>query len=381
MDVFREFQLEMDMGEYKSVSDFNKKYHDLPSKATFYAEGTLKAAGVGVPYRIETDPFSCGTSKIPIFPKYKEGSSYFYCSDQNPPYTYKMHTELEDIGLLGWFWNWTPKMRIYFEDDDKQSEPVETFDLKCKEGSDMRIMDATKRSNLIMTNMPYIAQTAMVETLSGGRYFTVPLVDLPFILEIPEMEIDENNLRVSQSLTARNATPAELSNPTVVANKGGKLGWIRNNQLYLYRYKIDIPVVIEAPRLIRRWGIHLNDNYASSSEFIHKEGSKDAYINRVVRMTWYSNEPSFYLSCFPFADLQDAKGNKGGKKNFSSVGFTVNYSQFLDQQYSMTGGGKVDYEKSRRLTTPAWNIQKTDLPWGNTAVCGDIELIEGDDGE
>lgn len=382
LDVYRDFQIDMDMGEYHSAADFKKKYADLPSKAVIYAEGSLKAAQVGIPVRVETDPWSCGTSKIPILPEYKEGSAYFYCSDFNPPYTYKMKAELEDIGLMGWFWNWTPKMRIYFDGDElEKSKPVQTFDMKCKEGSDMRVLEATKRSNEIITNIPYIAQAAMVETLPGGRSFTVPLVDIPFNVEIPDMVIDEDRLRASQTLTPQNATPQELANPSIIATKNGKAGWIKNGRVYNYRYKIDVPVTIEAPRLIREWGIHMGDNYANSNEFSHKEKSKKEYLERVVRMTWYSSESSLSLYFYPFAYVQDSEGHKSGKKNYETCNYTVQYSKMLDQQYSITGGNNADYEKSRTLIPEVWRMHSTDLPWGEGAVLGDIELISDDDEE
>lgn len=343
IDMYQEFNQTVDAGEFESVEDFKKKNANMPGYMKFYGEGSVKLLGSEVPLRVESNPMECGSVKIPLMPVYKEGSAYFYCSDQNPPRTYKMNIELDDIGWLGFWWNYLPKTRVYFKDGD-QNNPVEVFDLKWKEGSNMKVMQATVRSNELLNNVGYIAQFAMVHSLPNGRNFTVPIYDLPFITEFPDMWIEDDEMAVSQTLTPQNATYQELSNPSVIANRDGTLAWVQNGKAYRYRYKIDIPVVVEAPRLVKQWGIHLADKYGSSSEFVHTESSSKEAITRVVRMTWYSNEPSVWLSFQPFAICTDGQGHSSGRKNFASQYITVEYNKLLDKQYSMTDKSP-DYEK------------------------------------
>ena len=61
-------------------------------------------------------------------------------------------------------------------------------------------------------------------------------------------------------------------------------------------------------------------------------------------MTWYSNEPSVWLSFQPFAICTDGQGHSSGRKNFKSQYITVEYNKLLDRQYSVTDKSP-DYEK------------------------------------
>ena len=384
MDTYQEFEQTIDAGEYESVEDFKKKNSYMPSKAKFYVDGTIKVLGAELPARWESKPFECGKVKIPMLPVYKEGTAYFYCSDVvNKPYTYKMNLEMEDIGLLGYWWQYLPKARVYFKDGDK-SHPEETFTLDWKKGSDMRIIQATKRSDKLLSNVPYICQFDMVSTLPGGKSFTVPLLDLPFNVEIPDMQIDEDRISVTQTLTAKNASLEEMANPKKnnITNYNGELVWGVQGSLFRYRYKIDVPVEIEAPRFISKWGIHMSDKYSKyGSEFTHNEKSKKEILNRVVRMTWYTNETSFPLYFNAFAHIQDSEGHKSGRKDYlPSSTVNVKYIQWLDKPYSITDK-HPDYEYSRSQIPEFWRIEPTNLPWGEGAVLGDIEVISDDEEE
>ena len=373
VDVYEEFEQEIDAGEYQSADDFQQKNAVLPTYAQPYVEGNIKVLGVTVPAKSTFGPFECNRLGVPILPVYKEGTAAFYCSDFNRPYTYKMRAELEDLGLLGEFWPFLPKMRIYMEDGDRKI-PEEAFDLKWKSGSDMRVLELTKRSDNILTNVPYIAQFALVESMPGGKSITLPLKDIPFMVEMPELTIDEDKLRVVQTLTPQNATAQELANPSVIARKGDTYAWVQNGVAYRYRYKVDVPITVEGTRLIRNWGLQLGDKYANTSNFSHKESKSDPSVNYVVRMTWFANEPSIYLYFRPWADTQDAKGNKGSKVWFEAVEITANYSKLLDKQFSVTDKSP-DFEKSRGMFDTPWDVDTTNLPFGDKPVIGDIELI------
>ena len=374
IDLYSKVDLELDKNNYKSAEDFKQKYERMPIYVQPYVQGELKVLGVGVPIKKELEAIPCGSLKMSILPVYKEGTAYFYRSDNNYPYTYKMHAELEELGLFGMFWPAVPKARIYFQ-EGTQTEPEETFDLKWKDDADTRIMEATKRSDKIVDNFPYIAQFALVEPSSEDESYTIPIQDIPFAIEMPNVEIDKKNIRVSQSLTPKNATYQEQSNPTLIGSKNGQLAWLKNGEAYLYRYKIDVPVIIGAPRLVSKWYIHMANKYAQSTDFSHKEkNSKDLKLQRLLRMTWYSNEQSVYLSFTPSADVQDGKGHEGGNMKFSTCDFTANYYMWLDRQYS-SSDQSPDLEKSRSMYDTPWNVATTNLPFGDKPVLGDIELI------
>ena len=117
------------------------------------------------------------------------------------------------------------------------------------------------------------------------------------------------------------------------------------------------------------------NKYAQSTDFSHKEkNSKDLKLQRLLRMTWYSNEQSVYLSFTPSADVQDGKGHEGGNMKFSTCDFTANYYMWLDRQYS-SSDQSPDLEKSRSMYDTPWNVATTNLPFGDKPVLGDIELI------
>lgn len=376
VEVYQEFNQTVDTGEFESVEDFQKKNDYMPTYTKFYAEGAVKLLGTEFPIRVESKPFPGGNVRIPLMPVYKDGSAYFYCSDQQVPQTYKMNIELDELGWLGYWWVYLPKARVYFRDADK-SQPEEVFDLKWEEGSGMKKMSATVRSNKLVNNIHYVAQFAMVHSLPNGRSFTVPMAEVPFITEFPVMEIDKDDIRLTQTLTPQNATAQELSNPTIIANRDGTLAWVRNGKAYRYRFKIDVPVAIEAPRLMKSWGIHMNDKFGTPSEFTHTESSTDEIISRVVRMTWYTNDTKVWLSFQPFAICTDAHGKSSGRKNFKSVDMEFEYYNLLDRQYSITDK-TPDYEFARTVTRSSADTAapSQNLPYGDRAVLGDIEFLE-----
>lgn len=375
IDTYQEFEQTISDDAFESVEDFQKKNAYMPALAKFYVDGTVKVLGAKVPARYESKPFDCGKVEVPLLPVYKKGSAYCYCSDAiNSPYTYKLNMEFEDVGLFGYWWQYLPKARIYFEDGDK-SQPVETFTLDWKKGSDMKIIQATKRSDKLLTNVPYICQFDMVSTLPGGKSFTVPMLDLPFNVEVPEMQIDEDRVLATQTMTPKNATYEDLQKK-LVTNYNGERVWIGGKYYYRYRYKVDIPVEIEAPRLCKKWGLHLSDIYGGSSEFSHNEKSKKEIIKRTVRMTWYSNEKSLNLYVNPFAVIQDSEGHTSGRKDFlPSTEFKVSYVEWLDKPYSITDK-QPDYECSRAQIPESWQVGTVNSTWGEKPYLGDVEVIE-----
>lgn len=372
-DVYADYKLYADLNQYQSPEDLKQSFQNVPAYTKGYFQASVGAFGFALPVSINTNPIRTGTWNVPILPVYRSGTGVMYCSDFNPR-TYYMGFELEDPGLLCSYWGGTPVMKVYY-DGGTQGEALETFELPWEKGGYLTSAYAKKKSNELMNNMEYIAQPGVTVHLPRFKY-NMPLIDLPFVTEVPDMILESSDLRLVQSLTPQNATPAELANPTIINRSGDRVGWVKNGKLYACRYKIDVPVYLEGLRLIRRWGVRLNDNYAASSEFSHKEKSKDLSKEYVLRMTWYSNESSMYLGFSPWVETQDAHGNKGGKITYKSVGGTFEYTQFLDKQLSITDKGP-DFEKSRDMMPKAiWNIPDSGLPVGEGAVLGEVEILE-----
>ncbi len=369
-DIYSDYKLYVDKNEYESPSEFRQRFYNVPVYNEFFVEATVSAIGFNLPVSIRTDPSLMeGKLSVPLLPVYKEGSAFIYCSDVNPR-TFTMGYQLEDPGLLSSYIGGIPQIKVF---EDGINEAADVFDLKWEDGSYLKKCYGTKKSNNIRNNREYIAQANMAIKATRFNY-AMPIIDIPFIIEMPELLVSDNQLSVVQTLTPQNATPQELANPSVIARKGDTYAWVQNGAAYRYRYKVDVPIKVEGARLIRTWGIQLGTKNADSSNFSHKESKSDLSIDYVVRMTWFANEPSIYLYFRPWADTQDAKGNKGGKLWFKSAEIIANYSTLLDKQFSVTDKSP-DFEKSRSMYDTPWNVATTDLPFGDKPVIGDIELI------
>ena len=372
-DVYADYKLYADMNEYQSPEDLKQRFQNVPSYTKGYFKASIGALGFEFPITLNTNPIRTGTWNVPILPVYKEGSAYMYCSDFKPR-TYQMGFELEDPGLLCSYSGGTPVMKVYY-DGGYQDQALESYELSWDKDHYLSKTTAKKKSNELMDNIEYIAQPGVTLHMAKFKY-NMPLIDLPFVTEVPDMIVDSLDIRVAQSLSPQNATPAELSNPTIINRSGDRIGWVKNGKLYAFRYKIDVPVYLEGLRLIRRWGIHMNDRFASSSEFSHKESSSALSKEYVVRMTWYSSETVFRLGFNPWIETQDAYGNKGGKKTYLSPTRQIEYYSFLDKQLSITDKGP-DFEKARDMMPKAiWNIPDSGLPIGEGAVLGEVEILE-----
>ena len=373
MDQYADFHLYADMNQYKSPEELKQEFTYVPHYSEDYFQGSISAFGFALPISIRSDPRKMGMMQVALLPVYKDGTASIYCSDFSPR-TYQMAFELEDPGLLCTLWGGTPELKV-FNDGGSLDTAVESWELKWDKGSYLSKASGTKRSNNLYNNMEYIAQPGVSVHLPKFKYF-MPLIDYPFVTEVPDMILESSDLTLVQTLTPQNATPAELANPSVIAKSGDRVGWLRNGQLYACRYKIDVPVYLEGLRLIRRWGVRMNDNYASSSEFSHKESSSVLSKEYTLRMTWYSNEASLYLGFSPWIETQDAHGNKGGKMTYKSVGGTFEYSKLLDKQFSITDKSP-DFEKARGMMPQTiWNIPDSGLPFGEGAVLGEVEIID-----
>lgn len=373
VDTYADYKLYADVNEYQSPEEVKQRFQNVPCYSEAYFQASVGIFGFSLPISLKSDPVRTGTWNVPMLPVYKSGSAVIYCSDFSPR-TYYMGFELEDPGLICSYWGGTPVMKVYY-DGGHQDEAVETFELPWEKGGYLTSAYTKKKSNELMNNIEYIAQPGVTVHMPRFKY-NMPLIDLPFVTEVPDMILESSDLTLVQTLTPQNATSAELANPTVIAKSGDRVGWLRNGQLYACRYKIDVPVYLEGLRLIRRWGVRMNDNYASSSEFSHKESSSVLSKEYTLRMTWYSNEASLYLGFSPWIETQDAHGNKGGKMTYKSVGGTFEYSKFLDKQFSITDKSP-DFEKARDMMPQTiWNIPDSGLPFGEGAVLGEVEILE-----
>jgi len=374
-DRYTDYNFTVDSKKYQSPEDFEQKYISQPSYYELFIQASAGIFGFTGNVNFHTDPIkTVGRPRRALFPVYKKGSAYVYCSEFSPR-TYKMGFELEDEGLVCAFWGSKPQLRA-FEKGWNTDEPIEAFQMDWDKGSDYKKSTATKRSKNLLNNIQYIGNVVMVVKMPNYQY-AIPIVDIPFITEVPQISIFQYETKAVQTLTPANGTAQELSNPTVIARKGDKLAWVYKGEAYLYRFKIDVPVALQGLRLIEKWGIQMGDKYSNTSNFSHKEGSSDTYKEYTVRMTWYANQPSVYLYFQPWADTQDAKGNKGGKLKFQMEEITATYSASLDKQFSITAESP-DFEYSRITIPEIWNVKAVDLPFGEHAVLGEVEILPMD---
>jgi len=363
--VYSSLDCSLDRGKYTSATDFKAQNADFPTWCKGYVTGGLSAlkAGIGVTY--ETPAEKCKNFHIPFFPVYEKGK--IYCSRLSPQ-TYTMNCKLSELGLIGMFWNYLPKMRIY----DKATGDLEhTFDMKWKEGSGLKEFSAESKCDKLKFNREYTAQVSM----DSGYGYVVPIEDIYLLTQVPNIKVFD--MEIVQTATPKKAaTYEELQNRTIVGQHPttGELAWMFKNKAYRYRYKIDIMLEIEAPRLIKKWGLHLGDIYANSTEFEHKEkDKKSVFLMPTVRMTWYANSSSVSLYAYPFAQIQDENGNVSKDlKKYESWSGVVNYQEFLDKPFSMTDE-QPNYEKSRTATS--WDANPVDFSFDPEASDFEIEYI------
>ena len=371
IDSYADFELNADLDAYISPEELKQREEKIPEFTLGYAQASAGLFGFSLPVSKKTDPIPSGYIKYPVLPVYKEGTALIYCSDFNPR-TYKMAYELSDEGMLCSFIGGTPMIKV-FPDAWGDDKALESFGMKWEEGQYHVKAIGTNKSTNLKNNKEYIAQLGVSLKMPRFSYF-MPLYDIPLVTVVPEIKLSAKDVKTVQTLSAFNATPAELANPSVIAQRNGTYGWVQSGKVYRYRYKIDLNTKLEGTQLIRTWGIQMGDKFGNTSTFSHKESSTELGVDYVVRMTWYSNEPSFYLYFRPWADTQDAKGNKGGRLWETAVDYTVDYSSMLDNQMSITSGNP-DFEKARRMTAP-WNVPATELPFGEGAVLGEVEILE-----
>jgi len=255
---------------------------------------------------------------------------------------------------------------------DKATGDLEhTFDMKWKEGSGLKEFSAESKCDKLKFNREYTAQVSM----DSGYGYVVPIEDIYLLTQVPNIKVFD--MEIVQTATPKKAaTYEELQNRTIVGQHPttGELAWMFKNKAYRYRYKIDIMLEIEAPRLIKKWGLHLGDIYANSTEFEHKEkDKKSVFLMPTVRMTWYANSSSVSLYAYPFAQIQDENGNVSKDlKKYESWSGVVNYQEFLDKPFSMTDE-QPNYEKSRTATS--WDANPVDFSFDPEASDFEIEYI------
>ena len=260
--VYSSLDCTLDRGKYTSASDFKKQNADFPTYCKGYVTGGVSAVFASLGGTYETPAEKCKNFKIPFFPVFDKGS--IYCSRLSPQ-TYTMNCKLKELGLIGMFWNYLPKMRVY---DKVTGDLIHTFDMKWKEGSGLKEFSAEEKCSDLKFNREYMAQVSM----DSGYGYVVPIEDIYLLTQVPNINVFD--IEVMQTGTPKKAaTYEELSNKTIVAQNPTtyELGWVKNGKVYRYRHKVDVMLEIEAPRLIKKWGIHMNDKYANSTEFEHKE--------------------------------------------------------------------------------------------------------------
>ena len=338
LKLYGELNQTLDKGQFESTADFKKKNANFPTYALAYAKGMLSLFDGDLPLEAQYGPIECQVLKIPFFPVFEKGA--IYCSRLSPK-TYKMEGKIKDIGLLGLLWDYLPKMRIY--DTENKNKLVKTFTMKWKKGTDLKEFSCEEKCNDIEFNHIYMGQIVM----DSGDGFIVPLQDLPFCTNVPDMEITK--LDLVQSLTAKNGTPEELANPSCIARHPttGQMGWVKNGKVYNYRYKMNVSLKIGGIVSFYKWGIHMEDKWAKDTRF---ETTDMRYSNPTVRMTWYSSASEVWLGFTPFGYIIDTDGNKAkDSKMYEPWSGTAKYSTALDKQFGYQAwelsGGNAQFEK------------------------------------
>ena len=295
--VYAEVNQDMDDLKYHSYKEFRDKNANFPTFIQPYVEGHLDIIAIGGSIGQTFTPIKCKILKIPFFPVIDKNKFSFYCS-RHSPRTFKGAGAVKDNGLLGAFYLYTPVVRIYDYLTDEQlaqgfePELVEELRMKFKKG-EVESFYVEERSNKIQTNKNYIAQFAY-DTNEGGvnsefwfnddAKFYWPLYDLKFNTVVPEIYI------VYTDDIYHDYGPFQK----VV--KGTENDILPQYNTYNYCYTIDAMAQIHDSREIRKWGIHMNDNYSNSAEFEKRNDGKKDISEATVRFYWYSNRKQVNLS-------------------------------------------------------------------------------------
>ena len=354
MKLYGELNQTLDKGQFESTEDFKKKNADFPTYMLAYVKGELSLFDGDLPLDAEFGPFESSKLKIPFFPVFEKGS--IYCSRISPK-TYKMEGKLKDIGLLGLLWDYLPKMRVY--DTENKNKLVKTFTMKWKKGTSLKEFSCEEKCNDIEFNHIYMGQIVM----DSGDGFIVPLQDLPFCTNVPEMEITK--LDLVQSLTAKNGTPEELANPSCIARHPttGQMGWVKDGKVYNYRYKMNVSLKIGSIVSFYKWGILMENKWAKDTRF---ETTDMRYSNPTVRMTYYSSASEVWLGFTPFGYIVDEDGNKAkDSKMYESWSGTAKYSTALDKQFGYQAwelsGGNAQFEKAPKKKQEPVSVYELDF--------------------
>lgn len=352
--LYGELNQTLDKGQFESAEAFKQKNANFPTYVQTYAKGMVSLFDGKIPLEAQFGPLECQTLKIPFFPVFEKGS--IYCSRLSPK-TYKMEGKIKDIGLLGMLWDYLPKMRIY--DTENKNKLVKTFTMKWKKGTNLREFSCEEKCNDIEFNHIYMGQIVM----DSGDGFIVPLQDLPFCTNVPEMAITK--LDLVQSLTAKNGTPEELANPSCIARHPttGQMGWVKDGKVYNYRYKMNVSLKIGGIVSFYKWGIHMEDKWAKDTRF---ETTDMRYSNPTVRMTWYSSASEVWLGFTPFGYIVDEDGNKAkDSKMYESWSGTAKYSTALDKQFGYQAwelsGGNAQFEKAPKKKQEPVSVYELDF--------------------
>lgn len=321
--------------DFTSVEAFRERNANFPAYVKFYAKTVLKNK-VGETGPSEDVTHKVGDMKVPFYPSWEKGKS---CCAYLNPVTYTFEGHLKDLGLVGSLFDYLPKAYVY---DDETKKLVKTYDLKYKNGS-LYDFGADVKDNTLLFNHPYTTQFVM-QTPDGIH---LPLADYPLYTRVPDINITD--LTVVQTLTPNNASYEEQTNPSVVGinPKTMQKCWIYNGAYYKYRYKVNVALKLDALENIKKWGIHMNDNWAHNADF---ESTSKKYEKPVVRMTWYTNNSSVNLQFTPYAQLIDVQGNAMKEKKWYTVkSVMVEYNPYLDKPFGYQSweldGGNANFEK------------------------------------
>lgn len=321
--------------DFTSVADFRERNANFPVYVKFYAK-TVRKNKLGEVGPNEEVVFKAGNLNIPFYPSWEKGKA---CCTYLNPVTYTFEGHLKELGLVGALFDYLPKAYVY---DDETNKLVKTYDLKYKSGS-LLDFSADVKDNTLKFNHLYTTQFVM----QTGDGVHLPLADYQLYTCVPDINITD--LSVVQTLTPNNASYEEQSNPSVVGinPKTMQKCWIYNGSYYKYRYKVNVALKLDALENIKKWGIHMNDNWAHSADF---ESTSKKYEKPVVRMTWYTNNSSVNLQFTPYAQLINEKGEAMKDKKWYSVkSVMVEYNPYLDKPFGYQSweldGGNANFEK------------------------------------
>lgn len=355
LKLYSEVNQDMDDKKFHSAKEFRDKNANFPTYVQLYAEGSLEFLGAGVSLNQSFDPYACKILKIPYFPKIDPSKCSFYCS-RHSPRTFKVKGALEELGLLGAIYTYEPVVRIYNRMSDEahnmgfEDELVEEFKLKWKDG--LYDFVAEERSNNIQFNADYYAQFALDTELDGmselffgdDAEFYWPLYDMRFRVTVPEIY-----------LTYADDIYHDYG-PFQKVVKGTENDVLPQYVTYNYCYTIDVMAQIHDSREIKKWGIHMNDNYCNDIEFEKNLKAGKEISEAVVRFYWYTNRRNVHLSfwgyCWAGKEQDRIKFTDDQHSTYINIEYNPNKSYRSPTDDTPDYDSELDNDRKARMMRP-----------------------------